>query len=83
MAERMAKHMNDEEFADQCQEWIEQGSQQMESKLWTGEYYLAYFEPENNKKSDLVFGYQLDGDWMAKYHGLAGVFQFRPGGCDA
>lgn len=75
MAERMAKHMNDAAFADQCHQWIEQGSQQMESKLWAGEYYLAYYEPETNKKSDLVFGYQLDGDWMAKYHGLPGVFQ--------
>jgi uncharacterized protein (DUF608 family) len=74
MAERMAEHMGDEEFALLCRDWFEQGSQQMESKLWTGEYYLAYFEPETNKKSDLVFGYQLDGDWMAKYHGLPAVF---------
>lgn len=74
MAERMAKQMNDEEFARQCQEWIKQGSDAMESKLWAGDYYYAYFEPETNLKSDLVFGYQLDGDWMAKYHGLPGVF---------
>lgn len=75
MAERMAKRMNDEAFARQCGEWITQGSEQMESKLWAGDYYLAYYEPETNKKSDLVFAYQLDGDWMAKYHGLPGVFQ--------
>jgi uncharacterized protein (DUF608 family) len=75
MAERMAQHMGDDTFAQQCKEWIQQGSEQMESKLWTGDYYLAYYEPETNKKSDLVFGYQLDGDWMAKYHGLPGVFQ--------
>jgi uncharacterized protein (DUF608 family) len=75
MAERMAKQMNDEEFARQCHDWISQGSHALESKLWTGDYYLAYFDPENKLKSDLVFGYQLDGDWMAKYHGLAGVFQ--------
>jgi uncharacterized protein (DUF608 family) len=75
MAERMAKHMNDDEFARQCEDWIAQGSREMETQLWTGEYYLAYFEPESNMKSDLVFGYQLDGDWMAKYHGLAGVFR--------
>ncbi len=75
MAERMAKHMNDDEFVNQCQEWISQGSQAMENKLWAGDYYLSYYEPESNLKSDLVFGYQLDGDWMAKYHGLPGVFR--------
>ena len=75
MAERMAKHMDDDEFVHRCEDWIEQGSRELEGKLWNGEYYLAYFEPESNLKSDLVFGYQLDGDWMAKYHGLAGVFR--------
>jgi uncharacterized protein (DUF608 family) len=75
MAERMAQHMGDDAFAQQCKDWIAQGSEQMETKLWTGDYYLSYYEPETGKKSDLVFGYQLDGDWMAKYHGLPGVFQ--------
>jgi uncharacterized protein (DUF608 family) len=74
MAERMAKKMGDEAFANECQEWIKAGSELMESKLWTGKYYLAYYEPTLNKKSDLVFGYQLDGDWMCFYHGLPGVF---------
>ncbi|HZZ38133.1 MAG TPA: GH116 family glycosyl-hydrolase [Acidobacteriaceae bacterium] len=75
MAERMARHTGDNAFADQCRNWIEEGSKEMESKLWAGDYYLAYYEPETGKRSDLVFGYQLDGDWMAKYHGLPGVFQ--------
>jgi uncharacterized protein (DUF608 family) len=74
MAERLAKSMNDTDFAQQCHEWITQGSHEMETKLWAGDYYLAYYEPELKKKSDLVFGYQLDGDWMAKYHGLPAVF---------
>ena len=47
----------------------------MEAKLWAGKYYLSYYEPEKNKKSDLIFGYQLDGEWMTSYHGLAGVFR--------
>ena len=74
MAERMAESMKDTDFAEQCREWIKEGSHEMETKLWAGDYYLAYYEPEENKKSDLVFGYQLDGDWMAKYHGLPAVF---------
>jgi uncharacterized protein (DUF608 family) len=75
MAERMAETMKDSEFAAQCRHWIEQGSHAMESKLWTGNYYLSYYEPELGKKSDLIFAYQLDGEWMTSYHGLPGVFQ--------
>ncbi len=75
MAERHAQTMHDVEFAAQCRQWIETGSKIMESKLWTGSYYLCYYEPELNKKSDLVFAFQLDGEWMARYHGLPGVFQ--------
>ncbi len=47
----------------------------MEEKLWSGGYYLAYYEPESGRKSELVFGYQLDGDWMCFFHGLPGVFR--------
>lgn len=75
MAGRLAGKMGDAEFAAQCREWLETGSKIMESKLWAGNYYLAYNEPEKNKKSDLVFAFQLDGEWMTRYHGLPGVFQ--------
>lgn len=75
MSERMAEKVGDTAFANQCQQWIRTGSQEMESKLWAGKYYLSYYEPEEDKKSDLVFGYQLDGEWMTSYHGLPGVFQ--------
>jgi uncharacterized protein (DUF608 family) len=75
MVSRMAEKVGDDEFAQQCRKWLEQGSASMESKLWADNYYLAYFEPETGKKSELVFGYQLDGDWMCFYHGLPGVFR--------
>jgi uncharacterized protein (DUF608 family) len=74
MAKRMAEQVGDDDFARQCQEWIEAGSTSMENKLWNERYYLNYFEPATGRKSDLVFGYQLDGHWMAKFHGLPGVF---------
>jgi uncharacterized protein (DUF608 family) len=75
MAERMAKTAGDQEFAEECKKWLDQGSASMENKLWAGKYYLAYYEPDSAKKSELVFGYQLDGDWMCFYHGLPAVFQ--------
>jgi len=73
-AQRMADHMGDVEFARRCQEWIEQGSRSLEEKLWTGTHYLNYWEPETGRKSDLIYAYQLIGEWMARYHGLSGVF---------
>ncbi len=75
MAQRMAETMQDKVFAQQCAAWMKEGSQLLESKLWTGKYYLAYEEPETNHRSDWVFAYQLDGQWMAQYHGLPGVFE--------
>ena len=72
---RMAETMGDREFVEQCDRWLEAGSESIENKLWAGEYYLSYWEPETGKKSDLVFGFQLDGDWMCFYHGLPPVFR--------
>lgn len=72
--ERIATRVGDHAYAEQCRKWFAEGSREMESKLWAGKYYLSYYEPSTGKKSDLVFGYQLDGDWMCFYHGLPAVF---------
>lgn len=75
MAERMAEKVGDKAFAAQCRQWFHEGSHAMETELWAGKYYLAYDEPSTGRKSDNVFGYLLDGDWMARFHGLPGVFE--------
>jgi len=75
IAQRIAEQTGDHEFAQQCREWIQAGSQSMENKMWTGSYYLTCWEPETGKKSDPVFGYQLDGEWVADFHGLPGVYR--------
>jgi uncharacterized protein (DUF608 family) len=75
IAERMAEKMDDQEFAQRCRDWIRAGTDSMENKMWTGSYYLNYWEPESGKKSDLIYAYQLEGEWLARYHGVAGVFQ--------
>ena len=74
MAERMAREVGDEAFAQQCAEWFRQGSQVLEEKTWTGKGYLLYREEETGKQSDVIMGCQLDGEWMAKFHGLEGAF---------
>ena len=75
ITEKMAAAAGDAAFAQHCRHLIEAGSQSMEEKLWAGTYYLTCWEPEAGRKSDLIFGYQLDGEWVADYHGLPGVFR--------
>jgi uncharacterized protein (DUF608 family) len=75
MAEHMARAIGDEGFASQCAEWFQQGSEVLEDKTWAGECYLLYLEEETGKRSDVIMGCQLDGEWMARFHGLEGVFR--------
>ena len=75
MAERMAQKMNDKVYADQCRQWLDEGQDAMENKMWAGSYYLNFWEPETGKKSEDVMAYQLDGQWTALAHGLEGVFK--------
>ena len=35
---------------------------------------MNFNEPETGHKSDLIFGYQLDGQWVTDWHGVAGAF---------
>ena len=74
IAERLAEKVGDTEFAEKCRSWFKQGSASMESKMWAGKYYLAFFEPATGNKSDHIFSCQLDGNWITSFHGLPGVF---------
>jgi len=77
LAERMARKMNDQAFADQCHHWFEQGSQALEENLWANSRYLLFNDVSHGvaQKSDLVLAFQLDGQWIARFHGLEGVFE--------
>jgi alpha-galactosidase len=70
IAERIARLAGDAAFAEQCAQWSAAGAKSMNDKLWTGSYYLNFLEPETGRRSDLVFGYQLDGQWITDHHGL-------------
>jgi uncharacterized protein (DUF608 family) len=72
---RMADAVGDAVFSQQCQEWLEQGSAFLEEHGWAGDYYLLFNELETGKKSNVILAHQLDGEWMALFHGLPGVFQ--------
>ena len=73
ITERMAKEAGDLEFAGRCAEWIQAAGESMEKRLWTGSYYLNYLDPETGRSSNLIFGYQLDGQWITDHHGLPGT----------
>jgi len=47
----------------------------LENKTWLDDYYLRFFNPGTGEKSDVVFAMQLCGEWLAKQHGLEGVFR--------
>ena len=47
IVQRMAEHMQDEAFAAQCRQWIEQGGQMLEELLWNGDSYLLYSTPSD------------------------------------
>jgi len=70
ITERMARETGDAAFAEQCAGWLAAAQEAMEQRLWAGSYYLNYWEPDTGRKSDFVFGYQLDGEWIADHHGL-------------
>ena len=71
---RMAEAMDDTQYVRQCDSWLEAGSDVLENTLWNGRYYLNFSDPETDSVSDLIFGYQLDGEWICDAHGVPGVF---------
>jgi uncharacterized protein (DUF608 family) len=75
MMQRMADRMGDKEFSQQCSQWLAAGSETLESELWGGTHYLLYNELDSGKKSDVLLSCQLDGQWIAQFHGLPGVFR--------
>ena len=75
IAKRFADEAGDAEFSAQCQQWLDLGMAALEENLWNESYYLNCFDPLNNRKDDLVFAFQLDGQWVTEFHGLEGVFR--------
>lgn len=74
ITERMARAVGDVEFAHLCRCWRLAGQEVMEGEMWVGSHYRACWDPETGRTADLIFGYQLDGEWLARSHGVDGVF---------
>ena len=63
IVQRMAEHMKDEAFADECRQWIAQGSRAVEELLWNGDSYLLY-----STTPDMVAE-------LAETHGVPGLMK--------
>ena len=57
--ERMAEHVGDSEYAEQCRRWFADGSKALEDELWAGSYYLNFYDKETGRKSEEVLAHQL------------------------
>ena len=71
---RMARAVGDEDYAQKCDRWLDAGQRALEEILWNERCYWNFREPETGLSSDLIFGYQLDGQWIARWHGVESVF---------
>jgi uncharacterized protein (DUF608 family) len=76
-AHDMAKHIGDEQFAEQCKSWIREASDLTEKHLWNDKTrsYVFYLYPDKGMRSDDIMSSQLDGQWMVDLHGLPPVFR--------
>jgi len=73
IAKQWADRQGDSTFADQCDQWYEQGIASLE-KAWRDDHYAAAYEPESGIEIDNIFSVALDGQWQAKLAGADPVF---------
>jgi len=73
----MATTMNDADFAAECAEWLKRGKAAYQDKLWTGEYYRLWHDPEctsgEGMHNDVSLGNQLMAQWCVKLTGTPDV----------
>jgi uncharacterized protein (DUF608 family) len=71
MMGKIAAYIGDIDFATECRDWLAQVDQLLEEHLWTGTYYRQQEDPVTGDQSDVIMGYQLDGEGMALFDGIA------------
>lgn len=70
----LAHAAGDDAFASECQRRLDDGMRAYRTKLWTGNYYRVYTEPETGNSSDAVLCNQLMGEWCTRVGGLGPLF---------
>jgi len=72
---RLAEEAGDSGFAATCDGWLQRGLASYEQKLWNGEYYRLWNDPENHRVSEVSLGNQLMVQWCTKVVGLPDLLQ--------
>lgn len=67
---RMAELVGDQEQAQHWYEVLAKGKKSYEEKLWTGDYYRTYNQPETGLRNDSCFSAQLSSVWCTRVLGL-------------
>ena len=71
ITERIAAQVGDDAYAEKCARLVKAGEEAMNNRLWDDRgYYINFFDPVEGTKSEFVFGYQMDGEWVTDLHGL-------------
>jgi uncharacterized protein (DUF608 family) len=68
-----AKLMNDDAFAAECEAAFAKGIKAFDEKLWRGDYYRIWSNPENNENCEVSLGNQLMAEWCAAITGTGPV----------
>ena len=73
----MAEAMNDADFAAECADWLTRGKDAYQDKLWTGQHYRLWHDPERTfgqgVNNDVSLGNQLMAQWCVKITGLPDI----------
>ncbi len=72
-AEEMARHLGEDEQADQYRAVFEKGSAAMDEQLWNGDYYVQRYDPAEAPRHQIGEGClsdQMLGQWIAAVCGL-------------
>lgn len=69
----MASVMQDDVFEKECGEKLKKALAAYDEKLWTGQYYRLWNDPEKDRLSDVCLGNQLMSEWCLRLVGEQGV----------
>jgi len=73
-AAAIGRILGDEPYARRCDECFAKGAEALERKLWAGDRYLVYSDPNTDRRLDASLLNQLVGEWCSRQLGLGGVF---------
>ncbi|MBI4244305.1 MAG: hypothetical protein HY606_09475 [Planctomycetes bacterium] len=69
----IANQVGDKKFAMKCSHWLKKATVSYRKKLWNGNYYRLYNDPENGRKKETCLSNQLMAQWCVKLVGLSNV----------